>query len=191
MKGLVINMDTQQLLKQAEKILADYSTAVTHPEQNRIDVIISRDKLVGAVDTLETSGWGYLSAITGLDHSATTAVKTEEKQWEHVDDGSGQTGFGYTGSLEVLYHFCSYAAVATLRVQMSHEHPSVPSICDLIPSATLYERELIEMFGIQVVGTPNTDHLLLPDDWPADVYPLRKDFTGFDSESEEKEPENV
>lgn len=185
------NMDTQQLLEGAEKILSDYSLAVTRPEQNRIDVIIPRDRLFSAAEALENSGWGYLSAITGLDHSATSVVKSEEKQWQHVDDGSGQTGFGYAGSLEVLYHFCSFAAVTTLRVQMSHEHPSVPSICDLIPSATLYERELIEMFGIQVIGTPNTDHLLLPDDWPADVYPLRKDFTGFDTETEGKETENV
>lgn len=183
-------MDTQGLLDLAEKLLVEFSAAVTHPENNRIDVIIPREKLAQAADKLENSGWGYLSAITGLDHSATSVVKSEEKQWEHVDEGDGQTGFGYTGSMEVLYHFCSGAAVTTLRVQMSHINPSVPSICDLIPSATLYERELMEMFGIKVEGTPNTDHLLLPDDWPAGVYPLRKEFAGFDNESEEGAAQN-
>ena len=42
--------------------------------------------------------------------------------------------------------------------------------------ATFFERELSEMFGITVVGTPNPDRLFLPDDWPTDAPPLRKDF---------------
>ncbi len=37
------------------------------------------------------------------------------------------------------------------------------------------------MFGITVEGTPVTDKLLLPDDWPDGVYPLRKSFTGFET----------
>jgi Ni,Fe-hydrogenase III component G len=31
------------------------------------------------------------------------------------------------------------------------------------------------MFGVTVVGLRNVEHLYLPDDWPAGVYPLRKD----------------
>ncbi len=177
-------MDTQQLLEKAESILTEYSLAVNKPEENRMDVIVTKEQLVLAADALESSGWGYLSTITGLDHPASDLVKSEEKQWEHVADTHGQTGFGYAGSLEVLYHFCYRAAIVTIRVQLSHTDPIVPSICDVIPSATLYERELMEMFGIQVTGSPNTDHLLLPDDWPEEVYPLRKEFTGFNDDSE-------
>jgi Ni,Fe-hydrogenase III component G len=32
------------------------------------------------------------------------------------------------------------------------------------------------MFGITVLGLPTTEHLYLPDDWPALTYPLRKEF---------------
>jgi Ni,Fe-hydrogenase III component G len=32
------------------------------------------------------------------------------------------------------------------------------------------------MLGITFVGTPNTDKLFLPDNWPMGVFPLRKDF---------------
>ena len=35
----------------------------------------------------------------------------------------------------------------------------------------------MEMFGVTVVDTPNPDRLFLPDEWPAGVYPLRKDFS--------------
>ena len=54
----------------------------------------------------------------------------------------------------------------------------VPTICDIIPSATLYERELMELFGVTVEGTPDPARLVLPDEWPEGVYPLRKSFTG-------------
>jgi Ni,Fe-hydrogenase III component G len=53
----------------------------------------------------------------------------------------------------------------------------VPSICRLIPSAVVFERELREMFGIAVIGIPNADPLFLPDGWAEEVYPLRKDAT--------------
>jgi formate hydrogenlyase subunit 5 len=49
-------------------------------------------------------------------------------------------------------------------------------VCSSIPGATFFERELSEMFGITVVGTPNPDRLFLPDQWPTDAPPLRKDF---------------
>jgi Ni,Fe-hydrogenase III component G len=60
-----------------------------------------------------------------------------------------------------------------------YHDPRLPSICPLIPSATLYERELIEMFGFVIEDTPDPARLLLPDDWPDGVYPLRKAFEGL------------
>ena len=62
---------------------------------------------------------------------------------------------------------------------MPYDAARVPSVCGLVPAATLYERELGEMFGVTVEGTPVTDHLLLPDSWPQGVYPLRKSFSGL------------
>jgi Ni,Fe-hydrogenase III component G len=32
------------------------------------------------------------------------------------------------------------------------------------------------MFGITVTGLRNPERLYLPEDWPVEVYPLRKDF---------------
>jgi formate hydrogenlyase subunit 5 len=66
--------------------------------------------------------------------------------------------------------------VVTLRLRLPHEAAVVPSLTGLIPSAESFERELSEMFGVTVTGLPNPEHLYLPDNWPAGVYPLRKDF---------------
>jgi Ni,Fe-hydrogenase III component G len=82
--------------------------------------------------------------------------------------------------LEALYHFTEGPVVATLRVTVPYADPRVPSICPIVPTATLYERELQEMFGFVVEETPVPDRLVLPDDWPDGVYPLRKSFTTLD-----------
>ena len=154
-------MDTEARLKQAEAILQPLVGAVLRKEDNRLDTIVEVKNLKSTVKALVDAHWGYLMAITGLDHPAT------EEQSE--------------GVLETIYLFANEAAIAGLRVAVPYSQAVVPTICDLIPSATLYERELMELFGIIVEGTPVTDRLVLSDDWPEGVYPMRKSFTGLDS----------
>jgi Ni,Fe-hydrogenase III component G len=172
--------DPQPYLQTAAELLAPWQESARAPEAGRLDVIIQRKHLLAAVQALVQARWGYLSAITGLDRPGSSAPADEEKQWNHtVQPEEAAAAAKPPGALEVLYHFCKGAAVLTLRVSVPYAQPEVASICPLIPAATLYERELIEMFGVVVTGTPNTDRLLLPDDWPAEVYPLRKAFHGF------------
>jgi NADH:ubiquinone oxidoreductase subunit C len=145
-------MNTEQILQTAVSLLAPYTQSTERPADNRLDVVVTVDELVTAVYTLHESNWGYLAAITGLDLGVAS------------------------GEMEVLYHFCAGAAVVTLRVKLERIEAIVPTICPIIPSASFFERELGEMLGVTVAGTPNTDYLFLPDNWPQGVYPLRKDF---------------
>ncbi len=138
-------------LQTAATILAPWVKASNAPEPGRMDVTIAVDDLRAAVEALEEAGWGYLAAITGLD-----LVEAE--------------------AIELLYHFCSGPAVLTLRMRTPRTAPSTPSICAILPAASFFERELSEMFGITVVDTPDSKRLFLADDWPAEVYPLRKDM---------------
>ncbi|MFA4668864.1 NADH-quinone oxidoreductase subunit C [Pyrococcus kukulkanii] len=52
--------------------------------------------------------------------------------------------------------------------------------------ANWYEREAMEMLGLEARGHPDPRRLVLPDDWPSYVYPLRKDFHYSDSPPGEK-----
>ena len=157
-------METQQALQIAETFLQPLATQVTRPAADRLDVSVPADQLPIAVEALLQAHIGYLSAITGLDWPPAAAKAGEPAPAE--------------GRVEALYHFCEGGAVVTLRVAVPYDAARIPSICRLIPSATLFERELGEMFGVTVEGTPVPDHLLLPDTWPDGVYPLRKSFTG-------------
>jgi Ni,Fe-hydrogenase III component G len=178
-------METAILLQTAETLLKPWILASNNPDDSRLDVRVSPENLIPAIQSLLQGHWGYLSAITGLDHTGAATPPSEEKQWAHLSENAEQSLLHPEGTIEILYHFCQGAAIVTLRVSIPYDRPVISSICELVPPASLYERELMEMFGVVVEGTPSTEHLLLPDDWPANVYPLRKSFTGFSKSNEE------
>lgn len=144
-------MNPDTALQVASTRLAPWALHTHRPEPNRLDVMLNVTDLLAAIKALHESDWGYLAAITGLDLGPEA------------------------GEFEVLYHFCAGAAVVTLRLRTPRAAAAVPSVCDIIPSAGFFERELSEMLGVTVTNTPNPDRLFLPDDWPDGNYPLRKD----------------
>lgn len=82
-------------------------------------------------------------------------------------------------ALEILYHFSHDRSgiVISLRTILSDKQdPHIDTITTITKSAWWIERELHELFGIEFDGNSDLRPLLLPDDWPKGVYPLRKDF---------------
>ena len=89
------------------------------------------------------------------------------------------TGIDSEDCFEILYHFsndetgCFVTVKAFIR---DRENPSIESITPLIPAAEWIEREIHDILGIEIKNHPNMRRLILADDWPEGVYPLRKDF---------------
>ncbi len=174
-------MDTQTALTAAERLLQPFASEIQRPpDPARVDAVLPPGRLVGAVTALGDAKWGYVSAITALDHPATPAKPGAPAATAAPPP---ETGGGATapaeGAIELLYHFCEGAAVVTLRVKVPYSAAVVPSVCAVVPYATMYEREAEEMLGVRIEGTPMKAHFLLPEDWPDGVYPLRKAFTGL------------
>lgn len=64
-----------------------------------------------------------------------------------------------------------------VTTDISDENPSFDSLAKSVHSASLFEREIREMFGIEPKGNPDLRRLNLHDEvWPEGAYPLRKDF---------------
>jgi NADH:ubiquinone oxidoreductase subunit C len=175
-------MDKISSMETAEAILQPMVERFGYQGEYRLDAYISVHRLLEAVQILLNNGWIHLSAITGVDlpapgPAAAGAPASENPPALHDVPEIGAQDAAES-RIELLYHFCLGPAILTLRTSLAYSNPVAPSICGLLSYATLYERELIEMFGVTFEGTPDTSRLLLPDDWPDGVYPLRKDFTG-------------
>lgn len=87
------------------------------------------------------------------------------------------TGIDLEGEIELNYHLWCNGAEVTVRTRAPKERPEIETITDLLPGATLYEREVFDLFGVVFKGHPDLRRLLLPEDWPKGQYPLRKDWS--------------
>ena len=63
-----------------------------------------------------------------------------------------------------------------IRERVPKTHPTVRSQGALYPSMVLHEREMVDLFGVQVSGLPEGPSYPLPDCWPEGQYPLRKEW---------------
>jgi Ni,Fe-hydrogenase III large subunit/Ni,Fe-hydrogenase III component G len=70
-------------------------------------------------------------------------------------------------------------AYVVVRAQIPPHQPEFPSVTPKVPAAIWYEREARDMFGLQPIGLPDQRRLVLPDDWPDNLYPLRKDAMDY------------
>ena len=81
---------------------------------------------------------------------------------------------------EVVYNLLSLAHNHRVRVIITTDAATpVPSVVDLWPSVTWFEREVWDMHGVVFAGQPDLRRILT--DYGFDGHPLRKDFplTGF------------
>ena len=77
--------------------------------------------------------------------------------------------------------YCAFAmsyGIQVIKAVLDPDGPlEFPSITPKISAAAWYEREIYDLFGLKPVGHPDLRPLVLHENWPDEVYPLRKDFT--------------
>jgi Ni,Fe-hydrogenase III component G len=85
--------------------------------------------------------------------------------------------------LEILYHFTieDINLMVNLRVRLPKDAPRLYSLGKHIEAVNWIEREMHELLGIEFVDHPDPRRLLLPDNWPQGVYPLRRDYREWDT----------
>jgi Ni,Fe-hydrogenase III large subunit/Ni,Fe-hydrogenase III component G len=83
-----------------------------------------------------------------------------------------------TGDFAILHLFSldHEHLYVLLESPVSEEDLKIASITDIIPGANWAEREYRDAVGVHPEGHPDPRRLLLADDWPEGVYPLRRDF---------------
>jgi len=140
---------------------AKFKGAVTNAvvqRKNRVWAELEAARLPEAAAWLKAEGYDYLATITGFDEGE---------------------------NLGAWYHFTDTHQIVNLKVKTPRANPTLPSVLAVYPGALSYERELEDMFGIKVPGLPPGRRYPLPDDFPTDQYPLRKDWKFVQPEDKE------
>jgi Ni,Fe-hydrogenase III component G len=88
------------------------------------------------------------------------------------------TGIDSDDCFEILYHYSNdeTSHVVTVKAFIrDRQNPQIESIAQFLPGAEWIEREIHDILGIEIKNHPNMKRLILNDDWPEGVYPLRKE----------------
>ncbi len=140
-----------EILKQVNKNLGKLALEVTGATEKEAYVLIPAEKVTDAARILFVEMRARFAIVTGLD--------TRD-------------------AIELLYHFCfdQQSYVVTLKALVAKPACEVESITPVVPAAEWIEREIHDLLGVKFKNHPNLKRLILSDDWPEGVYPLRKEY---------------
>ncbi|OSQ24209.1 hydrogenase-4 component G [Campylobacter concisus] len=153
-----------EILKTKVKILE-----VTRQADDQITVLVDRNDLPLAVKTLYYDIGGFIS----------TMIPNDERQI------NGSFALYYALSMEgsKMTEADDFApedkCFITVKTLIPGSDPTFPSVTPLVPACVWYEREAYDMFGLVAEGLPDKRRLVLSDDWPDGLHPLRKDAMDY------------
>ena len=153
-----------EILKTKVKILE-----VTRQADDQITVLVDRNDLPLAVKTLYYDIGGFISTMIPNDERQINgsfalyyAISMEGSKMSEADDFAAED-----------------KCFITVKTLIPGSDPTFPSVTPLVPACVWYEREAYDMFGLVAEGLPDKRRLVLSDDWPDGLHPLRKDAMDY------------
>ena len=153
-----------EILKTKVKILE-----VTRQADDQITVLVDRNDLPLAVKTLYYDIGGFISTMIPNDerqingcYALYYAISMEGSKMTEADDCAAED-----------------KCFITVKTLIPGSDPTFPSVTPLVPACVWYEREAYDMFGLVAEGLPDKRRLVLSDDWPDGLHPLRKDAMDY------------
>lgn len=152
--------------KYLDALRAKFSTGVlqevTHQTPEQLTITVDRNNLPEVVAELYYGHNGWLSNMVGNDERSI----------------NGCFALYYILSMEGNKNPQDNLWI-TVKTLIPENDPQFPSVTPRVPAAVWYEREVRDMFGLEPEGIPDARRLVLPDDWPDNLYPLRKDAMDY------------
>ena len=153
-----------EILKTKVKILE-----VTRQADDQITVLVDRNDLPLTVKTLYYDIGGFISTMIPNDerqingcYALYYAISMEGSKMTEADDFAAED-----------------KCFITVKTLIPGSDPTFPSVTPLVPACVWYEREAYDMFGLVAEGLPDKRRLVLSDDWPDGLHPLRKDAMDY------------
>ena len=138
------------------------------------------ERFEGKLTLLESGRYDLMYEVNAADLLEVAGLlrDDDELQFDYLCNlGGVDTG----ETFEVVYSLASISRGHRLdfKVIISYEEAKVQSVIPVWPAANWYEREMAELYGIDVLDHGNLVPLLLPEDWD-EGYPMRKNFESPD-----------
>ena len=148
----MMNMD-KKLEPIVQALQEKYETSIEE-FRDEVHVFMKPEQIVDALTLLRDKyDFELLSALTATDY------------WPQQSP-----------RFQVIYQLSSIARNLTLqlRVPLNGDNPRLPTATRVYDVANWRERELLDMFGIEIEGHPDPRRILMPEG--TEGHPLRKDF---------------
>ena len=120
--------------------------------RQQASIVIDPTQIRTVLATLRSKGYGFLASVHGVDH------------------------YPQEPRLGVVYELLDMSRVdrITVKLRVSTDAPTVPSVSIDWPTANHQEREVYDMFGVLFEGHPELRRILMPEDYEG--HPQRRDF---------------
>ncbi len=124
---------------------------ITTPRPRRIFVGVPQDRFEDVFAyAVKELNFPHLCTITGLDEGEV---------------------------LSFIYHLAHQGGILlNIKISVPKSNPVIKTVTPMFPGAEMYEREVMDLLGAKVEGLPPGNRYPLPDDFPKDQFPLRKDW---------------
>ena len=148
-----------------EKLKTEFGLESESYDTNVLLVVCEREQLRDVVKFLKGNGFNYPHTVSVVDYTP-----------------KGQ-GFQVNYLLENVID----KKFVMVRVNLPENDLTVPTVSDIFPPLQPHEREAWEMFGVEFIGNPRLEVMILPE-WAEGWFPLRKsyDFKKHRKPSKEK-----
>ncbi len=141
----------EEVTQQLSNKFKDGITGIDQPGATQFFADIKKEKVKDICNEIIKMGGRYLVSI-GYDNIARDQT----------------LGMIHTFAFDRDNIFCG------IRTSVPEQNPVMDSITPDIPNAGWSEREYIDHLGMKFSGHPKPKRLILSDDWPEGLYPLRK-----------------
>ncbi|OGX10926.1 MAG: hypothetical protein A2351_01075 [Omnitrophica bacterium RIFOXYB12_FULL_50_7] len=79
-------------------------------------------------------------------------------------------------TLHYVFSYVQQDQFLIVQTRVEEKDPQFPSLARFLPQANWHEREIQDLLGLVAAGHPDSRRLVLHEDWPHGLFPLRKDF---------------
>lgn len=145
-------MTSENLIVAIKQRCPDALLASQQPNSSRLFLTVTREGIPQVADYLFNTSMARLIMSVGTDKTPI--------------DGTYEVSYVFALDRENL--------IVSVKEIVDPTDPRVPSLTNLIPGADWHEREVYDLLGIVAEGHPDPRRLVVADDWPEDIFPLRK-----------------